>query len=75
MLCAVNFKTMKQKQIRVEKEKVWEDITYTVGYYEGHPITETMSVQEQKDIISAGLTVDEIIDNNIQCYGDWQRDC
>ncbi len=66
---------MKHKPIRVEKEKVWEDITYTVGYYEGHQITETMSVQEQKDIIAAGLTVDEIIDNNIQCYGDWQRDC
>lgn len=66
---------MKQKPIRAEKEKVWEDITYTVGYYEGYPITETISVQEQKDIISAGLTVDEIIDNNIHCYGDWQRDC
>ena len=66
---------MKQKPIRVEKEEVWEDITYTVGYYEGYPITETMSVQEQKDIIAAGLTVSEIIDNNIQCYGDWQRDC
>jgi hypothetical protein len=59
----------------LKKKKGCEDITYTVGYYEGSPITETMSVQEQKDIIAAGLTVDEIIDNNIQCYRDWQRDC
>ena len=66
---------MKQKPIRVEKEKVWEDITYTVGYYEGYPITETMNVQEQKDIIAAGLTVNEIIESYTLSYSDWQRDC
>ncbi len=66
---------MKEKPIVVKKEKVWEDITYIVGYFDGHPITETINIQEQKDIIAAGLTVNEIIDNNIQCHGDWQRDC
>jgi hypothetical protein len=67
---------MKQKPIRVEKKRVWEDITYQVGNYEGIPITETMTVEEQKEIEKIeGLTVSDVIDMNISSYRDWQCDC
>ena len=66
---------MKQKPIRVEEEKVWEDITYTLGYYGSFPITDTISVQEQKAIVASGLSVNEVIDSYVKAYGDWQRDC
>jgi len=59
----------------MKTKKELKDITYTLGYQEGYPITETISVQEQKDIIADRLTVDEIINFNIQCYAEWQRDC
>ena len=60
--------------MKINKSEL-EPITYTVGYYEGNPITETMSVDEQIDIFEAGCTPDEIIENNILCYRDWQCDC
>ena len=67
---------MKQKAIRVEKEKVYQDITYQVSSYEGIPITETMTIQEQKEIDKIeGLTVSDVIDMNISSYRDWQCDC
>ena len=67
---------MKQKPIRVEKEKVHKDIEYQVGTFEGHPIMAVMTIEEQKDIEKVkGLTVSDVIDMNISSYRDWQCDC
>lgn len=67
---------MKQKPIRVEKEKVYQDIEYQVGTFEGHPIMQVLTVEEQIEIESIeGLTVDDVIDMNISSYRDWQSDC
>jgi len=74
-LCAVNFNKMKQKPIKVEKEKVYQDIEYQVSTFEGHPIMEVMTIEEQKDIEKVeGLTVSDVIDMNISSYRDWQCD-
>ena len=78
ILCCMplNFRIMKQKPIRVEKEKVYKDIEYQVGTYEGHPIMGVMTIEEQKDIEKVeGLTVSDVIDMNISSYRDWQCDC
>jgi hypothetical protein len=53
----------------------YEDIVYQVGTYEGIPITETLTVEEQKDIERSGLSVNEVIKMNISAYHDWQSDC
>ncbi len=67
---------MKQKPIRVTKEKTYEEITYQIGSFEGFPILETMSIEEQKEIEKIeGLTVSDVIDMNISNYRDWQCDC
>ena len=67
---------MKQKPIRVEKEKVYQDIEYQVSTFEGHPIMEVMTIEEQKEIEKIeGLTVKDVIDMNISSYRDWQSDC
>jgi hypothetical protein len=55
--------------------KEYADIQYIVSYCEGHPIYETMTAQEQRDIENAGLTVSEIIYSNIGSFRDWQADC
>ena len=57
-------------------KKVYEPIIYQVSTYEGHPIMETMSIEEQKDIEKIeGLTVSDVIEMNINSYRDWQCDC
>ena len=64
------------KSIRVEKEKVYQDIEYQVSTFEGHPIMEVMTIEEQKDIEKVeGLSVSDVIDMNISSYRDWQCDC
>ncbi len=58
------------------EKKLYEPITYQVSTYEGHPIMETMSIEEQKDIEKIeGLTVSDVIEMNINSYRDWQCDC
>ena len=59
--------------------KKYEPITYQVGSYEvdgiSFPITETLSIIEQKDIEQSGLSVSDVIDMNISSHRDWQCDC
>ncbi len=67
---------MKQKPFRVQKEKVYQDIEYQISTFEGFPIMEVMSIQEQKEIEKTeGMTVSEVIEMNISSYRDWQCDC
>ena len=76
LLYAVKFIKMKQKPIRVKEEKVYQDIEYQVSTFEGNPIMEVMTIQEQKDIeMVEGLSVSDVIDMNISSYRDWQCDC
>ncbi len=57
-------------------ERIYEDIVYQVGTFEGIPITEVMTIEEQKEIEKIeGLTVSDVIDFNISSYRDWQCDC
>jgi hypothetical protein len=56
-------------------KKIYEDITYQNGSYEGIPITDVMTIAEQKEIEAAGLDVSDVIDMNIASERDWQCDC
>jgi hypothetical protein len=59
----------------MEKIEELADIVYTLGSYDGHPITDILTVEEQKEILKAGFTVSDIIDTYISAYQDWQCDC
>lgn len=64
------------KRLSVVYDKVYEDFVYQVGSFEGNPITETLTVAEQKEIEKVeGLTVEDVIRQNIVAYRDWQTDC
>ena len=47
-------------------EQSYQDITYMVGMFEGYPIYETVTAEEQKEFVEAGYgTVSEMINCNI----------
>jgi len=67
---------MKTKAIKVQKKTVYNDIEYHVSSFEGIPIMETITAEEQKSFVDGGYgTVAELIDMNINNYRDWQSDC
>lgn len=55
--------------------KTYSDITYQIGTSHGYPVMETMTVKQQKEIEQTGFTVQEVIDEYISSYKDWQCDC
>lgn len=60
----------------MKKEKIYQDIEYQIGNFEGHPIMEVMTIEEQKYIDKTeGMTVNEVINMNISSYRDFQSDC
>jgi hypothetical protein len=60
----------------VKEENIYQDIEYQVGSFEGYPITEVVTADEQRDFVNGGYgTVSELIDSNISNYRDWQCDC
>lgn len=59
----------------MKTQKKYSDITYQVGTSHGYPVMEILTVEEQKEIEKAGLTVQEVIDSYISAYKDWQCDC
>ena len=47
-------------------DQSYQDITYMVGMFEGYPIYETVTAEEQKEFVEAGYgTVSEMINCNI----------
>ena len=67
---------MKQKAIKVSKPVTYQDLTYQVSTFEGIPVMETVTAQEQKDWVDGGYgSVSELVDMNISNYRDWQSDC
>jgi hypothetical protein len=66
---------MKQKAIRVENEKVFEDYKFQSGYYEGIAIYDVITAETQRDAFKYGLTLEDLLDLEQETRGDWQRDC
>jgi hypothetical protein len=59
-----------------KKKPIYEDIQIRIGNFEGIPIYETITAEEQKDFVSSGYgTVKDLIDLNTTSYRDWQTDC
>ena len=56
--------------------KEYQDISYQVSTFEGVPIMETITAQEQKDFVENGYgKVSDLIEMNQSAYKDWQSDC
>jgi len=54
----------------------YKDIEIQVGSFEGHPITEVITAEEQKEFVKGGYgTVSDLIDIEQSSYRDWQCDC
>jgi hypothetical protein len=57
-------------------KKKYQDISYQVSTFEGIPVMETITAQEQKDFVENGYgTVNDLIEMNQLAYRDWQADC
>ena len=57
-------------------KKKYQDISYQVSTFEGIPVMETITAQEQKDFVENCYgTVNDLIEMNQLAYRDWQADC
>ena len=54
---------------------VFEDVSYQVSSFEGTPIMETITAEEQRDFVQSGYgSVSDLISYNMEAYRDWQAD-
>lgn len=53
----------------------YEDYTFQVGSEHGYPVFSTITAEDQKDAAEHGLTLDDLIEMELDSFGDWQRDC
>ena len=66
---------MKQKPIVVRKQTEYEPWDIHVGTCEGFGVYNHVSVQEQKEAVEAGMSLNDFYEFCSQSHRDWQADC